>query len=73
MTDHLHTWSPVPGETAQYVCECDATGYRNSRGIIVAHKTRRSYAKRWTAMDRTHGHGDGAVRKLPSLDQQEKE
>ena len=65
MTDHVHTWSPVPGETAQYVCECAATGYRNSRGVIVAHKTRRVYAERWTA-------ASGIVGKLPSLDQQEK-
>lgn len=49
MTDHLHAWSPVPGETAQYACSCSATGYRNSRGVIVEHKTRRTYAKRWTA------------------------
>lgn len=62
MTDlHLHTWSPIPGETAQYACECDATGYRNTRGVIVEHKTRRTYAKRWTAMDKTRNSGDGRV------------
>lgn len=68
MTDHSHTWTPIPGQTAQYACSCTATGYRNSRGVIVEHKTRKTYAKQWTAMDKTHNSGDGRVGFSPQED-----
>lgn len=73
---HVHLQTPCysnadPTGIAVYRIEMPEDN-RNSRGVIVEHKTRRTYATQWTAMDRTHNRGDGSVGRLPSLDQQEK-
>ncbi len=49
MTEHTHAWSPIQGAVAQYACTCSATGYRNQRGVIVEHRTRKAVRAAWTA------------------------
>lgn len=39
MTDHVHTWTPIPLAFARYECTCGATGYRKG-ATIVEHKTK---------------------------------
>ena len=41
MSDHLHTWTPIPLATARYECPCGATGRRDKSGAIVEQKTDR--------------------------------
>jgi hypothetical protein len=41
MTDHIHTWAPIPLATARYECPCGATGRREKSGAIVEQKTDR--------------------------------
>lgn len=48
----IHTWVPVPLECGLYACECGATGYRGSRGKIVAHKVTRKVAVEPTVTQR---------------------
>lgn len=59
MTDHEHSWEPLAGERARYICACGRTGYRNYRGVIVAHKQKLPKAIVETALDVTRtGHGN---------------
>ncbi len=58
MTDHAHTWTPIPLEFARYECPCGATGYRKG-AAIVEHKTKLARPAEVTAKGR--GLGDGAV------------
>jgi len=48
VSEHTHDWQPIPGETGQYRCACDATGWRSRTGI-VEHRKRKTYRKQWTA------------------------
>lgn len=41
MSDHVHSWTPIPLAVARYECECGATGRRERSGQIVAQKTDR--------------------------------
>jgi len=41
---HSHRWWPVPGEAAEYVCACGATGERDlESGEIREHKKPRAW------------------------------
>lgn len=35
MTDHVHSWTPIPLVVARYECSCGATGRRDKSGAIV--------------------------------------
>ncbi len=41
MSDHTHSWEPIPLVVARYECSCGATGRRDKSGAIVEQKTDR--------------------------------
>lgn len=69
MSEHTHSWQPIPGECAKYACsECPATGYR-SRAGIVEHKTKPAIQRQWTARNHKTD-GSGRVGRSPLEDWQ---
>jgi hypothetical protein len=60
VSDHVHTWTPIPGECARYECACTATGWRCSTGEIREHRKRLVRSRQWTARARLSD-GDGRI------------
>lgn len=48
MSEHVHSWLPIPGEMAKYECSCGATGNRSLSGI-QEHKLKPQIQRQWTA------------------------
>lgn len=48
VSNHIHSWTPIPLVVARYECSCGATGRRAKSGEIIAQKTDRR-RKSWEA------------------------
>lgn len=58
VTDHIHSWEPIPGLTARYRCaQCPATGYRNWHGIVIEHKQKLQQPTEVTRRSQRHSGG----------------